>query len=160
MNLSPCITSQDDITSLQDSKQGVFPLISMWKTTRVNEKGMDTALYFNVQHSDKSYNYYLMPQESSKPESQISLTKICVTGLSEQELAELNFKYVHFSVNVGDVLDAGVGMDSEGDLINKSPKKPVPASGISQQVTSIKEISSGGRPDSGLGSLCSSIQEL
>lgn len=146
--------AQEEINQMQSHKQGVHALISMWNTDQPPKPQMTTAFFFNLQQGGQSYNYYLEPCESSNPTADVTLTKVCVTGLTSDQLAQENSRHLFFSIDIvpthctdNGAVDVGMGKaDSHPDGTVLSSLKT-------------SKLLSQERPDSGLGSLGASSEE-
>ena len=55
------------------------------------------ALYFNVKEGDKTYNYYLDPQDDRDIQCQLSVKRKDVTGLDPGEMEIMNIHFLRFS---------------------------------------------------------------
>ena len=56
------------------------------------------ALYFNIKEGDKTYNYYLEPQDDCRDiQCQLSVKRKDVTGLDPVEMEIMNINFLRFS---------------------------------------------------------------
>lgn len=157
---------------MQSQKQGVHPLISMWNTDCPRQAHMTTALFFNLQQDGEIFNYYLEPHnpDSTNPTVDVTLSRVCVTGLKSDALSQENSQHLFFSIEAAasvtgvetvDACVSNVDTCQQHLLLHSEYMGSDPDGKASAQANHLymSELIPTEGPDSGMGSLCGSAEE-